>query len=908
VKKGWDQNAEDGNDGITISDQDRKTIKDHLVDLMSSVPPNIQAQCSASISLIAAVDFPAKWENLLPMLVQKFNSQDPSVVNGVLLTAHSIFERFCFVQRNDKLYADIIYCLTHIQAPLLGLFKATSTAVDTFQSDALQLTVRFEALRLMCCIFFCLNYQDLPEFFEDHMQEWMAEFAKYLEYQNPLLTDADEEIEPSPIDKLQSAVVEDLNLYAEKDEEPFLPFLPEFTRLVWNLLLRVTSLPKHDNLATKCIKFLASIVQKQMHKDLFKEEATLRQIVGNIVIPNLMVREVDQELFEDDPAEFIAIDMEGSETQSRRKCSQELLRAMCRQFDTETTGICYEHIGQMLGEFQNNPNEKWAAKDAAINLMFGIASKAETTANGVSHVKDASRLMEFFTSHVFPELQDSNHSTRPMVKGTAIKFVCIFRNQFSKEQLNALVPLLISHLSSPVIVVHTYAAFTLEKIMTARDTNNFKFGRNELRPHLDGIFTALFAIIENEINNENEYAMKCVMRALHVADEDILPATQTVIERLTVALGRVAKNPRNPRYNHYLFESIAVLVKSVCQKEPSATTSFESFLFPPFQTILQMDVSEFTPYVFQIFSQLLEFRQPGSGLGEAYPSLLGGCVTPSAWERKGNIPALTRLLSAYIQQAADDVVRENYFTKILGVWQKLISSKANEQCSFELLKAVVLFVPQNALNSAVPQILNIILTRLHKAKTDRFSKLVSNFFALFVGKYGAQLFFDELNKIQPSLAIMLITQVWLPSLSKNPPVRMDAKIQVVALTKVCCETSAMLGDDNARALWGRCVAASVFLLTSKAAMIGQEVTDEGTEEIEITYDSTFSALRFARKPVEDPFPEIENPSQSFVQALHSLSSNQPGVLQSILQQSLSSDPKLSAGLEHMLRNANLTIS
>mmetsp|Transcript_21354 Transcript_21354/g.32406 ORF Transcript_21354/g.32406 Transcript_21354/m.32406 type:complete len:317 (+) Transcript_21354:46-996(+) len=224
VKKGWDQNAEDGNDGITISDQDRKTIKDHLVDLMSSVPPNIQAQCSASISLIAAVDFPAKWENLLPMLVQKFNSQDPSVVNGVLLTAHSIFERFCFVQRNDKLYADIIYCLTHIQAPLLGLFKATSTAVDTFQSDALQLTVRFEALRLMCCIFFCLNYQDLPEFFEDHMQEWMAEFAKYLEYQNPLLTDADEEIEPSPIDKLQSAVVEDLNLYAEKDEEPFFAF------------------------------------------------------------------------------------------------------------------------------------------------------------------------------------------------------------------------------------------------------------------------------------------------------------------------------------------------------------------------------------------------------------------------------------------------------------------------------------------------------------------------------------------------------------------------------------------------------------------------------------------------------------------------------------------------------------
>lgn len=539
--------------------------------------------------------------------------------------------------------------------------------------------------------------------------------------------------------------------------------------------------------------------------------------------------------------------------------------------------------------------------------MFGIASKAETTASGVSNVKDPSRLMDFFTLNVFPELQDKNHAARPMVKSTAIKFTCFFRNQFTKEQLNALVPHLISHLSSPVIVVHTYAAFTLEKIMTAKDGNSFKFGRNELRPHLDGIFTSLFSIVDNETNNENEYAMKCLMRSLFVSGEDILPATQTVIERLTIALGRVAKNPRNPRYNHYLFESIAVLVKSVCKSEPSATTSFESFLFPPFQTILQMDVSEFTPYVFQIFSQLLEFRQRGTGLGEAYSSLLSGCVTPLAWERKGNIPALTRLLSAYIQQAADDVVNGGYFMKILGVWQKLISSKANEQCSFELLKSVVLFVPQNALSSALPEILKVILTRLQKSKTPRFVRLVTSFFALLVGKYGANLFFEQLNGMQQGMGLMVIMQVWLPSLSSNPPIRIDAKVQVVALTKLCCDTSAMLGDENGRALWGKSVAAIVFLLTSKEAMIGQEVVDDAAEEVEITSDAAFSALRFARKPVEDPFPEVTNPSQSFVQALHSLSSNQPGVLQSILQQSLSNDPKLSAGLETMLRNANVTI-
>ena len=373
VKKGWDTTKEDGNDGIVISEQDRVLIKDNLVQLMCVVPPNIQSQCSESISLIAAVDYPAKWDTLLPNLVQKFTSNDPRVVNGVLLTANSLFKPFRYVQRSDKLYQDIIYSLKHIQEPLLLLFRTTSQAVDGLQNDKAQLVPRFEALRLMCRIYFSLNYQDLPEFFEDTMPEWMQIFGKYLEYQNPLLTDNDEELESSPIDKLQSAIVENLNLYADKDEEPFLPFLPTFTRLVWNLLMRVTAWSKHDVLATKCIRFLASLVKKQMHQHLFQEEATLRQIIGSIVIPNLMIREVDQERFEDDPAEYIATDIEGSETESRRKCSQELLRAMCRQFEQQTTIICHEHVGTMLAEYQTNPTEKWAAKDAAVSTcMFDL--------------------------------------------------------------------------------------------------------------------------------------------------------------------------------------------------------------------------------------------------------------------------------------------------------------------------------------------------------------------------------------------------------------------------------------------------------------------------------------------------------------------------------------------------------
>ena len=38
--------------------------------------------------------------------------------------------------------------------------------------------------------------QDLPEYFEDHMAEWMGGFAKLLEYKNDALVDEDEEMVP----------------------------------------------------------------------------------------------------------------------------------------------------------------------------------------------------------------------------------------------------------------------------------------------------------------------------------------------------------------------------------------------------------------------------------------------------------------------------------------------------------------------------------------------------------------------------------------------------------------------------------------------------------------------------------------------------------------------------------------
>lgn len=909
VKKGWDEQAEDGTDGIVLSAGDRTLIKGHLVELMCTVPPQIQAQLSEAIALVAAVDFPGAWDNLLPELIQKFQSPDPTVVCGVLVTANSILRRFRYKQRSDELYRDILYVLSRLQAPLLDLFKQTGKAVEGFASDAAQLRPRFAALRTMCRIFFSLNWQDLPEFFEDHMAEWMEEFARYLQYQNPALADPDEELEPSPIDVLQAAIVENLDLYANKDEEPFLPFLPRFTTLVWNLLMSLTAHPKHDQLATTSIRFLSSLVGKLMHKGLFSQESTLRDIITKIVIPNLMIREVDEEKFEDDPQEFILGDMEGSDTESRRKVSQELLRAMCRQFEAETTSICSEHVGTMLEEFVKDPVGKWASKDAAIHLMFGISIRAESAQQGVSQVNEAVNVMDFFQKYVLPELQEADHGARPMVKATAIKFVQTFRNQFSKDNLTALMPLLVHCLSSPSVVVHTYAAAAVEKILTAKDGGRPKFAGADVQPFLEPLFSGLFGIVDRADLNENEYVMKCVMRTLNVAKDDVVQVTHIVLEKLTAALGRVAKNPRNPQYNHYLFESIAVLVKAVCSKDAAQTSNFEGMLFPPFQTVLQMDVAEFTPYVFQVLAQLLEYRPTGAGLGAAYTALFPPMLTPTLWERRGNVPALTRLMQAYLGKGAGEIVAQGRLMAILGIFQKLISTRATEQSAFDLLGSIVKTVPAEALAPCLKDLFQILLMKLQQGKTPRYVRLVTDFFALYIGKFGSQAYLDQMDTMQNGLGFMILSQVWIPRLVSDLPVRIEGKMQVIGLTKILCETPRMLADAQGQQIWSQVLAATMRIITNPNAHIGTAFSagDDDSLEMEIGYDATFSRLHFAARPAQDPFPEVQDASTAMVQSLHRLFTSQPGKFPPLIQAGLHEDPKLSAGFEHLFTQAQLNI-
>lgn len=83
----------------------------------------------------------------------------------------------------------------------------------------------------------------------------------------------------------------------------------------------------------------------------------------------------------------------------------------------------------------------------------------------------------------------------------------------------------------------------------------------------------------------------------------------------------------------------------------------------------------------KIMSLFIELR---GSLPGAYGSLLPELVKARFWEENGNHPALVRLLQAYIVYGPTTVAP--HLLPILGVFQRLISSKKNDFLGFYLLE------------------------------------------------------------------------------------------------------------------------------------------------------------------------------------------------------------------------------
>ena len=765
--------------------------------------------------------------------------------------------------------------------------------MDANANDATLLTSLFSCLRLIMRVFYSLNSQELPEVFEDAMDAWMGQFHKYLAYENPTVANVPE------LDRVKAAVCDNVNLYIEKNEEEFQRFLQTFVQDVWTLLTKTGAGAEKDHLVTSGVRFLTTVANS-VHHSLFAGGDTLRQVCESIVIPNLQFRDDDEELFEMNHVEYIRRDVEGSDSDTRRRGAGELIKGLAGKFPNEMTTSVTGYVAALLGQFASDPVNLWKAKDAAIYLVISLTVKKSSAAKGATETNELVSVVDFFQTQIVPELAkatgqgpDAGGIGQAVLFADAIKFMTIFRHQLPKAMILPVVPAVVALLRAENNVVHTYAAIALDRLLTTRDPlgpsapgavtrSTPRYAPADLAATTEPLLTSLFGVFAKTDSGENDYAMRAVMRVIGFLGEGVKPVADACVTQLAAMAMETCKNPRNPAFSHYLFESIAALLRHA--NDPGLVGGFERALFPPFQHVLQADVVEFAPYVFQLLSQLIETHPSGS-LPSAYVGIFPALLVPALWDRQANVTPLVRLLEAFLRKAPAEIAGGGYLQGILGVFQKLVSSRAQDHQGFFVLNALVSSLALPAWIDQLPAVWGILFQRLQTSKTTKFVRCLVVFVSSLAVKHGPSVVADTMSKVQPGIFEMVLAGPIADAVGGITG-EMETKVVAVASARFLSESSSLIAND---AGWAKLLTNVVTLLEkpTDAGGDGGDAADADAEleemEAKAGYSAAYNSLANAKRVEVDPCAEVTDVKTHVARTLATASGGMPGRMRGLIQ-------------------------
>jgi len=845
------------NQDWTIPKDMCQLIKQNMVGLMVNTPEIVQKQIVDCLELISMTDFPADWPEILPELVKQtgesFQAKNFEKATNLLKATNSLLRRYRTIAHdNEQVNKELAFVLQHLLQPVVQEFQFCSELIAEQSNNPAALKVIFEILHQLFKLFYCMTYVTLPEAIEDNMDLFMKHHMMALTFSSQsdeLLGDDDDR--PGILLKVQATVCQNICVFIQKYEEEFEKYIGDFVQAVWNLLTKIEhEQAKYDRLLARGMLMLTNVSKGVSHKLLEKEEI-LQQICDKIIIPNLTFREVDEINFEEEHLEYIRTDLEESNQLTRRSSACELVQGLRKHNEAAVTKAFAEHVMKQLAEYNQNKKENWKKKDVAFFLISALTISGGTRVQGVTSTNELVPVIDFLKDQVVPELQQypDNH---PVIQADTLKFLITFRNQIPKEFYAPIFQCALKMLGSNEYVVNTYAASCMERLLTVKDGNTFRFGAADLKPFTNDILKLAFGKLSQEASQNNDYIMRLVMRVLSVSKGDIIEFAQPIMEQLQAIIMRIAKNPTIPAFDHYVFESVACLCSCLHAKDPTLVTQFETQILPTMATILQNDTANFSPYVYQLLSMFLELNPTGS-FNNAHKEILENIISPAAWAETGNIPALTRLVEAYLRKDINSIIQMEKFTAILGVFQNLLSFSLQDHHGMEILNVILEVTPKEAFSSFIEPIFTVIFKRLTSKKTTKLCCEFTLFLCRFVHKYTLPVLHEILEKITPGI-LNNVLSLWETSLL-NFGKQSDVQVATIMTASILVEP--LLTDNAYAAHWlplAKGLAFVMFNVNKSMAVLEESDLFEKQKNQQLGLQTSFAKLVHSSTSVTvDPF-------------------------------------------------------
>jgi CAS/CSE protein, C-terminus len=119
---------------------------------------------------------------------------------------------------------------------------------------------------------------------------------------------------------------------------------------------------------------------------------------------------------------------------------------------------------------------------------------------------------------------------------------------------------------SPLLLLPPSISLPIPPLILTEYLHINRFTQADIHEHATSILVALFNKIESagavaEKVAENDYLMKCIMRVIITARQTLTPVFEAILGKLIAILGIMSRNPSNPNFAQYTFESVSALLR-----------------------------------------------------------------------------------------------------------------------------------------------------------------------------------------------------------------------------------------------------------------------------------------------------------------------------------------------------------
>ncbi|KAI1711044.1 cse1 domain-containing protein [Ditylenchus destructor] len=837
VRENWSGDGE-----APLAEDEREELRQGVLDSLFQISAQYRKQMSQTVCIIGKYDFPERWGRLIEVIGECLSGDAAfDRLTTALSTLEELVKRYRHEMKSVELWKEILLVLKVVAEPLTQLYARMILHIpQDGQPDNLSVADRFSWLDVVlhCAkIYHSLVSQDIPEHFEDNLTPWMDGFLALLRLKLPTLESQADDTEPTSLDRLKCEICEIVTLFSQRYEECFENYAQQFIGAIWQLLVETDSRTRFDALVNAALGFLSAICQRAQYVHHFQGEGVLQAICENVIIQNLMLRQEDVEMFQQEPFEFLKRDIEGSDLETRRRGATEFVRALCRQFEQQVFGILSGAIGTFLADYQQNPTANFVRKDVVYYLVSAMASKAATARHGATTTSQLINVSDFYEQHVRGDLLDGGANEVPILRSDALKYLVLFRHQLQPEFLaqcicgkdNDLSNSIIRLLGSQHVLLHHYVAYAIERLLIMRDQNG-QLLLNAQNVPVRALIEGLFECFNNQAAYNTHYIMKALMRCFSIIDAEIATNAHVYVQRLDTMIQQAIANPINPQLIHFIFESLCVLIRKAYTRVEGG---LDKHVIQIVMLIIPKDVVDFVPYALQIIALLLDQsgaeRQRGQPVDqEQYLPFLPYMLKGDFWARPANIPALMLVFESYIAN----------FPATHGF--RLANAILNYIDQFEGLTSRELLLP--------------MLNRMQQQKTTKYTRQFVLFLCRFAALKSGQALANALEAIQAGVFCMVMEKILVTEMKCMPQTTTyeEKRLLTIGVAAIVRDTVNIMGH-----LYGPLVECAVGILEAfdprhkppAATEAGDELEDQYTEAIsELEYSDPYCKLSYAQHP------------------------------------------------------------